>query len=235
MANVNAYGTVISTVGGIVPLLNTAQTEASEEEILTDSNFVGSAQVFGTFASQQYGRFVATRAGIQAENDVTYCFVRSAGKIKLALPIGGGAGTSGGNCGLPAPLPYPKPIASGDQVIMMANAGTDREAAVSVACSNGEYHCFAKTVTGGGEHEFVSVLDGQGIGVTLQGRTITHWFAVAGANDAELTSPVYLLDGSGVPTASVAFTAGAGDCAAIFHPTRANVALNSRLVFRTDA
>ena len=136
MANVNCYGTVISSVGGVVPLLNTATTEATEDEITTDSNFVGSSQVFGTFASQQFGRFVAVKAGLQVENDATYCFVRSAGKIKLALPIGGGAGTSGGNCGLPATLPYPKPIASGDQVIMMANAGTDRQAAVSVACSN---------------------------------------------------------------------------------------------------
>jgi len=235
MANVNCYGTVISGKGGIVPLLNTAQTEGTEEETLTDQNFVGSSQVFGTFAAQQYGNFVATRAGLQAENDVSYCFVRSAGKIKLALPLGGGAGTSGGNCGLPAPLPYPKQINSGDQIITMVNAGTDRQASVSVACSNGEYHCFERTPAGAGEHELVSVLDSQGIGITLQGRTITHWFATAGANDAELTSPVYLLDGSGVPTASVAFTAGAGDCAATFHPTRASVALNSRLVFRTDA
>ena len=235
MADVNCYGSVVSTRGGIVPLLNTAQTEASQEETKTDSNFVGSSQVFGTFASQQYGNFVAAKGGIQAENDMTYSFVRSAGKIKLALPIGGGAGTSGGNCGLPAPLPYPKQILSGDQVITMANAGTDREAAVSVACSNGEYHVFAKTVSGSGEQELLSILDGSSIGLTLQGRTITHWFAVAGANDAELTSPVYLLDGSGVPIASVGFSAGAGDCAATYHPTRVNVALNSRLVFRTDA
>tara|TARA_Y100000296_G_scaffold86011_1_gene124342 strand:+ start:387 stop:1094 length:708 start_codon:yes stop_codon:yes gene_type:complete len=235
MANVNCYGTIISSTGGVVPLLNTGTTEATEDTIPTDENFVGSQQVMGTFASQQYGRFVAAKAGLQVENDATYGFVRSAGKIKLALPIGGGAGASGGNCGLPAPLPYPKQIASGDQVVIMANAGTDREAAVSVACSNGEYHCFAVTVSTSGEHEFVSVLDGQGIGVTLQGRVITHWFAMAGANDAELTSPVYLLDGSGVPIASVGFSAGAGDCAGTFEPTRAPVALNSRLVFRTDA
>jgi hypothetical protein len=235
MANVNCYGQIISARGGVVPLLNTAQTEGGEEETLTDANFVGSAQVFGTFASQQFGTFVATKAGIQCENDTSYCFVRSAGKIKLALPIGGGAGTSGGNCGLPSPLPYPKHILSGDQVITHANAGTDRMAAVTVACTNGEYHCFERTPAGSGSHEFVSVLDGQGIGITLQGRTISHWFAVAGANDAELTSPVYLLDGSGVPIGSVGFSASAGDCAATFHPTSCRVALNSRLVFRTDA
>jgi len=151
MANVNAYGSVISTRGATVPLLNTAQTEASLEAIPTDSNFTGTSQTFGTFAAQMHGNFAAAKAGVQVENDATYCYVLSAGKIKLALPIGGGAGASGGNCGLPAALPYPKAIASGDSIQMMANAGTDREAAVSVACSNGEYHCFAKTVTGAGE------------------------------------------------------------------------------------
>jgi hypothetical protein len=235
MANVNCYGSVVSSRQSIVPLHNSATTEATQDEIRTDADFVGSAQVFGTFANQQYPGFVASRAGLQCENDFTWAYVQSAGKIKLALPIGGGAGTSGGNCGLPAPLPYPKQIASGDSVQVMVNAGTDREAAVSVACSSGEYHVFSVTVSGSGEQELTSILDGQSLGLTLQGRTITHWFALAGANDTELESPVYVLDGSGVPIGSVGFTAGAGDCAATFQPCRIPVALNSRMVFRTDA
>ena len=235
MANVNCYGSTVSNRGGVVPLLNTDTTDATQDEIRTDSNFVGSVQVFGTFATQQHGTYVLAKAGLQAENDFTWAYVQSAGKIKAALPIGGGAGASGGNCGLPAPLPYPKQIASGDSIQAMVNAGTDREAAVSVACSNGEYHVFSVTPSGSGEQEFVSILDGQSLGLTLQGRVITHWFALAGANDSELTSPVYVLDGSGVPIGSVGFTAGAGDCAATFEPTRIPVALNSRLVFRTDA
>ena len=235
MANVNCYGSTISSRGGVVPLHNSATTEATQDEIRTDGDFVGSVQVYGTFATQQHGTYVCSKAGLQAENDFTWAYVQSAGKIKLALPLGGGAGTSGGNCDLPAPLPYPKPIASGDSIQVMVNAGTDREAAVSVACTNGEYHVFSVTPTGAGEQEFTSVLDGQSLGLTLQGRVISHWFAVAGANDTELESPVYVLDGSGVPIGSVGFNAGAGDCAATFKPTRVPVALNSRMVFRTDA
>jgi hypothetical protein len=235
MANVNCYGSVISNRGNVVPLTNAATTEATQDEIRTDASFVGSVQVFGTFATQQHGNFVMARAGLQAENDFTWAYVQSAGKIKAAIPIGGGTGTSGGNCGLPAPMPYPKQIASGDSIQVMVNAGTDREAAVSVACSNGEYHVFSVTPSGSGEQEFTSILDGQSLGLTLQGLTITHIFAVAGANDAELTSPVYVLDGSGVPIGSVGFNAGAGDCAATFEPCRIPVALNSRMVFRTDA
>ena len=213
----------------------TDTTEATQDEVRTDGDFVGSVQVFGTFATQQHGQYVLTSAGLQAENDFTWAYVQSAGKIKAALPIGGGAGTSGGNCGLPAPIPYPKTIASGDSIQVMVNSGTDREAAVSVACTNGEYHVFSVTPGGAGEHEFVSVLDGQSLGLTLQGRTISHWFAVAGANDTELESPVYVLDGSGVPIGSIGFNASAGDCPGTFTPTRVPVALNTRMVFRTDA
>ena len=151
MANVNCYGSTVSNRGGVVPLLNTATTEATQDEIRTDSNFVGSVQVFGTFATQQHGTYVLAKAGLQAENDFTWAYVQSAGKIKAALPIGGGAGTSGGNCGLPAPIPYPKTIASGDSIQVMVNSGTDREAAVSVACTNGEYHVFSVTPGGAGE------------------------------------------------------------------------------------
>ncbi len=235
MANVNCYGSTISSRGGVVPLHNSATTEAAQDEIRTDGDFVGSVQVFGTFATQQHGQYVLARAGLQAENDFSWAYVQSAGKIKAALPIGGGAGTSGGNCGLPAPLPYPKAIASGDSIQVMVNAGTDREAAVTVACTNGEYHVFSVTPGGAGEHELVSILDGQSLGLTLQGRIISHWFAVAGANDTELESPVYVLDGSGVPIGSVGFNASAGDCAATFAPCRVPVALNTRMVFRTDA
>jgi len=235
MADVNCYGSVVSSRSSVVPMHNLAQTEGSQESVLTDQEFVGSKQVFGTFAQQQYPGFVAAQAGLQVENDFTYAVILSAGHIKAALPGGGGAGTSGGNCCLPAPLPYPKTIASGDSLEVMANAGGTRQAAVSVACTSGEYHVFIVTPSGSGEHEFVSILDAQGIGTTLQGRRISHVFAVAGANDAELTSPVYILDGSGVPSGTIGFSASAGDSAAKFERVNWNVALNSRLVMRTDA
>ena len=233
MADVNCYGSLISTRYTTVPLLRTDLAEATQEEVKTDSNFVGSNQTAGTFASQQFGQFVLAKAGIVCENDMTFAFIQSAGKIKAALPMG--SGLAGGSAGLPAPLPYPKQLLPGDSVQVMSNAVSDRQAAVSVACSSGEYHVFEVTASGAGEHEFVSVLDGQGIGTTLQGRVITHWFALSGNNDAELTSPVYLLDGSGVPTDSVGFSSSGGSVAGTFQQCQARVALNSRLVYRTDA
>jgi len=234
MADVNCYGQLVGSGGAIVPLLNTAQTETGEEETQTDLNFVGSSQTAGTFWTQQYAGQSCVQAGIICENDFLYSFLRSAGKIKLAFPVG--SGVAGGSSNLPAALPYPKPLASGDQVITQAIRATDRDTAVTVACTNGEYHVFDVRPAGSGEHEYVSVISGESVGLTLQGRRISHWFATSGNNDAEITSPVYLLDGSGIPTASVAFTCSTGNAGATFQRcVNGSVSLNSRMVFRTDA
>ena len=40
MANVNCYGSTISTAGGVVPLHNSATTEATQDEIRTDGDEV---------------------------------------------------------------------------------------------------------------------------------------------------------------------------------------------------
>jgi hypothetical protein len=216
--------------GAVVPLANTALTEATEDEIQTDANFVGSAQPAGTFATQSLPSPVVMSAGVSAENDVTYAYVRSAGKIKLALPV---SGLSSG-MGLPGSLPYPKQLVSGDSVIVMANAAADREVGLTVACSNGDYHCFSVTPAGAAEHELVSVLTGQSIGETLQGRTVTHAFAMGGNNAANFSSPIYFLNGSGTPIGSVTPNDPAVDTG-LFQSCVAQIALNTRVVFRTDA
>ena len=232
MANVQSYGSLISRTGATIPVLNTATTEGTEDNVQTDSNFVGSAQDVGTYGDQ-LGRFILSRGSWIAETDTSYNYIRSAGTIKAVLPMG--SGKDGGCSPLPAPLPYPKELASGDQLIVMVNAVSSRTASVAVACSNGEYHVFAVTPSGSGEHEFVSVLTGNGIGTTLQGRTCTHWYAYSGNNDAEVTSSPMLLNGSGIPVGSIGFTNSGGSTAAVFAPSGGiQIHLNSSLVFRTD-
>jgi len=230
MADVDAYGQLIMTNGACIPLARTDLAEGTEEAISTDQNFVGSEQNAGTYATQTLGAATVAFGGICAENDMTYAFVRSAGKIKLALPV---SGLSSGT-GLPGRLPYAKQLVSGDQVIAMSNATSDREVGLSVACSNGEYHVFSNTPSGAAENELVSVLTGLGIGETLQGRTVTHAFAMGGNNSANFSSPIYIVNGSGVPIASVTANDPAVD-SGTFEVCRAQIALNSRAVFRTDA
>lgn len=230
MADVDAFGQLVMRGNSIVPLYRADLAEGTEEEVYTDSNFVGSAQSAGTFATQSLSSATVVAAGLSAENDMTYCFIRSAGKIKTALPV---SGLNSGQ-GIPGMLPYPVTLVSGDQAIAMANATSDREVSLSVACTNGEYHVFAVTPSGAAEHELVSVLTGLGIGETLQGRVVSHAFSMGGNNSANFSSPVYFLNGSGTPIASVTQNDPAVDTGT-YQPCVCPIALNTRAVFRTDA
>ena len=139
MTDVDCSGVLVGSRGRIVPLLNTAQTEGSAEAVNTDSNFVGSAIAAGTYASQLGGTYALARAGITAENNISTSWIRSAGRIKAGLPVGS---TGSGGDDLPAPLPYPVRLVPGDEVVTSAQAAATRTVGLTVACSNGEYHCF---------------------------------------------------------------------------------------------
>jgi hypothetical protein len=232
MADVDAFGQIIMRGGSVCPLARTDILEDTEEEIFTDSNYVGSQQTAGTFVTQTLTSHTAVAAGITAENDVVYCAVKSAGKIKLALPVSG----LNGGAGLPAPLPYPKQLVSGDQVMCMASAAASRDISLSVACSNGEYHIFTVTPSGASAsgHELVSILTGLSVGSTLQGRTVTHAFCMGGNNAANFSSPVYFVNGSGTPIASVTPNDPAVDSGK-YEPCLARIALNTRALVSTDA
>ena len=234
MANVNCYGTILDRMGRVTPVHNAATTEATLDEVLTDSSIVGSTQSIGTYAAQMGGAYVVRSGGVSMETDSTYNFVRSAGIIKGVFPQG--SNKDGGASPLPSPVPYPFQLVSGDQLMVMVNAITDREASLAVACTSGEYHVFAITPSGSSDfHEFKSVLTNLGIGETLQGRTVSHWYAYAGNNDAELTSMVNVLDGSGVSIGTVGFTNSGGSTACTFAPSGGvRIALNSRAGFSTD-
>ena len=160
MADVDAFGQLVMRGGAICPLARTDIQEGAEEEIQTDQNFVGQAQTAGTFVTQTLSSHTVVAAGISAENDMTYSVIMSAGKIKAALPVSG----LNGGAGLPAPLPYPKQLVSGDQVKALASAAADRDISLCVACSNGEYHVFTVTPSGADTsgHELISILTGLG-------------------------------------------------------------------------
>jgi len=232
MADVDAFGQMVMRNNAVIPLARTDIAEGSEEEIFTDQNFVGSQQNVGTYATQTLGSATVVASGISAENDTSYSFIRSAGKIKLALPVSG----LNGGAGLPAPLPYPKQLLSGDQCITLASATATRTVSLSVACSNGEYHIFSVTPSGAdvSGHDLVSILTGLSIGETLQNRTVTHAFCMGGNNAANFSSPVYFVNGSGVPIGSVTPNDPAVDTGT-YSRCVVPIALNTRAVVGTDA
>ena len=75
MADVDASGQLVMGNGAVIPLFRADLAEAAEEEIFTDSNFVGSAQNAGTYATQTLGNAVVAAGGVSAENDMTYAFI----------------------------------------------------------------------------------------------------------------------------------------------------------------
>jgi len=239
MANVNSFGSLISNDGRIIPVFNAATTEATQDSVDTDATWTGSVQNVGTYADQM-GNFVLSKGVWRAESGGSWNYIRSAGVVKAVLPMSNVA--SGGSGEVPAPLPYPKKLESGDSLEVMANATGIRTVSLAVACSNREYHVFYATPAGassGQGHELVSVVTGQGIGTVLQDRVITHWYANTGSNTGTLTSDVMLLDGAGVAVATVSMNGvgmGKGDSCLFQRLIRPiQVKINSKAVFTTDA
>jgi len=238
MANVDTYGSLISLDGRTIPLLNTATTEATQDEVQTNSTWTGAQQNIGTYADQM-GNFVLGSGVWKCETGASWNYIRSAGKVKCVLPMC--SNKAGGAHGVPAAVPYPKKLESGDSLEVMAETTSTRSFSLSVACSNAEYHVFEYTVSGassGQGHELLSVVTGQGIGTVLQGRIITHWYATNGANASQLTSDVMLLDGSGVAVGSISPVSFAGSAPILWQVVGRRgvpVHLNSKAVFTTNA
>jgi len=233
MANVNSFGSLLSRDGRVIPVLNTATTEATQDSVDTNGTWTGSVQNVGTYADQM-GNFVLAKGVWRCETGGSWNYIRSAGVVKAVLPMANVA--SGGAGDVPGLLPYPKKLESGDSLEVMANATSVRMVTLAVACSNSEYHVFYFTPSG---DELISVVTDQGIGTVLQDKVITHWYANNGNNTGTLTSDIMLLDGAGVTVATVAPNGvglGKGD-ACLFQKLQrpVQVKINSKAVFTTDA
>ena len=231
MADVDASGYLNGAGGGVIAVLNTAQTEGSSEEIQTDSNVYGQADTVGTFASQLGRPFVCSGGVVTAENNMTAAYIDSAGKIKLVLQPGKTARFNG----VPIGSPYPKKLDAGDRLMGLANTATDREAALCVATNRGEYHIFSVTPTGAAANPMVSILTGESIGTVLQGQVLTHAFLMTEANEEIISAAgCYILDGSGTPTGCIPATNPTQHVGA-WTPCRIPIMLNTTAILRTDA
>ncbi len=230
MADVDAYGCLVGAQGQIVPLLNTAQSEGSTEATQTDSNFVGSVMTAGTYASQLAPRFTLRAGGVVAENEISNCYILSAGRIKASLAVGS-SGVGGDD--LPYPLPYPVQLVPGDEVYTDAQTAASRVVGLAVACTNGEYHNFEATAATG-EVELVSCLTGLSIGETLQNRIVSHAMACGGDNNDHFSSPIYILNGSGIPEGAILPT-DLSSSSAVWTRMNCRIQLNSRAVVRCDS
>lgn len=231
MADVDATGFLIGTDGFVIPLLNTAQTEGTEEEIQTDTSYTVAAQGAGQYATQSGRSFVAAQGVMTAENQMQYCYILGlGGNIAGAIPVGKTSVANG-----PQPMPYPVRLESGMTVRGMANTATDREVCLTVATNRGRYHVFSATPTGANEFTLTSIITGQNLGQTLQGEVITHAFVSAdGQNQITSGGGVYILNGAGTVVGAVAAEdTQLGVCE--WSNVRIPVGLSFEAVVRTDA
>ena len=95
MANVNVSGILQCSDGTIIPLDKTC-AEGTEENLTTNTDYTVSASNVGDYAPGK----VVTHAFIQADHDISYCFILRQGLIATILPVGvkGLAGSAPSRC-----------------------------------------------------------------------------------------------------------------------------------------
>lgn len=202
MANVQVTGAIRFSDGSSVPLLNSAMAEGTLSELQTDSGFTTVAQTLGSYAP---GKTVV--AGfVAAANNASYAYILRQGVILATIPI---AAAGAVNMGLMAMKSVT--LMPGDSIQVMAVTAADREISVYASCTDGTQQIFAVTPSGAATNTLTSVITGNGLGETLQGKTINQVFVngPSAANVAKISSAggVVFLDAQGSPIGAAHATA----------------------------
>ena len=223
MANVQVTGSIRFSDGSSVPLLNTAMAEGTLSELQTDSGFTTVAQTLGSYAP---GKTVV--AGfVAAANNASYAYILRQGVILASISVAAAGAVNQGQM----PMKNVR-LMPGDSIQCMAVTAADREISVYTNCSDGTQAIFAVTPSGAATNTCVSVITGNGLGETLQGKTITQ-VSVNGpsaANVAKISSAggVVFLDAQGSPIGAAHASAVAA-AQSIPIPFNTRVALNFAL------
>jgi hypothetical protein len=168
MANVQVTGELRFSDGTAVPLLNASMAEGTLSELQTDANFTTVAQSIGSYKP---GATVVAGLVVGA-NNCSYAYILRQGQILATVPVGATASINKGVMPMKNVTLQP-----GDTLQVMAVTASDREISFYASCSDGTEQIFAVTPSGGATNTGVSVITGNGIGETLQGKTITKVMA----------------------------------------------------------
>lgn len=196
MANVNVSGILTCSDGTIIPLDKTC-AEGTEENLTTNTDYCTVASNIGDYAPGK----VVTHAYIQADHDISYCFILRQGLIASILPVGvkGLAGSA------PLPLCAPFQLQAGDIVRVLAVTAASRATATCVYTNQGVYRIF-DVDSASGNVEPVDLQTNNSVGDTLQGQVIIKAFTTAGSlGNAELIDGggALMLDERGMPVGAV--------------------------------
>jgi len=194
MANVQVTGSIRFSDGSSVPLLNAAMAEGTLTELQTDSGFTTVAQGLGSYkpGGSVVGGFIA------CANNASYAYILRQGVILATIPVGATGAVNKGEM----PMKNVR-LMPGDTIQVMAVTASDREISVYAHCSDGTQQIFAVTPSGGATNTLTSVITGNGLGETLQGKTITEVYCngPSAANVAKISSAggVVFLNAQGSP------------------------------------
>ena len=161
MADVLASGVIYFQDGTTVPVQNTAQTEGSKEEILTDAEITTTAQSIG-----DYGPKKTIVAGyICVANAAAYCYVERQG-VPISFINIGKAGMAGGSY---FPASARVLLQPGDKLYVYAQTAADRTASLLTQTNQGSHRVFQGTPSGSGSTALLDTITSNTIGDTLGG------------------------------------------------------------------
>jgi hypothetical protein len=165
MANVTVTGYLrISGSNDQIPLRTDSVAEGTESTITTDSNLTVVAQSVGNY---KMGSTIVS-GEINAPNGVAYCYILRQGVV-LSVMIPNVAGVSNQE----AMLSNPVTLRAGDEVRVLVLTAASRLASLLVQTNTGTPRIFTGTPTGQGTTQLLDITDGNSIGDTLQGSTLT--------------------------------------------------------------
>lgn len=174
MADVLASGAILFSDGTTVPVQNTAQTEGSLEEILTDSEVTVTAQSLGDY--KPGGTIVG--GYITVANAGAYCYIERQGIPIAFVQIG----KVGGSTASMFPISSRVTLVPGDKLKAYAQTSADRTASLLCVTNQGSHRVFQGTPSGAGSTALVDTITSNSIGDTLGGRgeTVMRAYFVSG-------------------------------------------------------
>jgi len=203
--------------GSAVPLYKAAMTEGSVQTLQTNATYTVAAQDLGTYAPGK----TLTSLFAYSDESAAYVYV-----LRQGIPIFfGSAGRSGVVSYGEKKFPKTVVLQPGDTVQMLAIVNAARNCSFIAHCSDGTQRVFISVPGGAGPATLVDSITGNGIGETLQGKTITHAMALSVDGTKIISGGVVILNAQGSVVA-VCATGSPIESQVCFSPFNARIGLN---------
>jgi len=142
-----------------------------------------------------------TRALVQADNGISYCYLLRQGLVAAIISVG-----LKGICNNTPALSVPFTLQAGDKVQVLTETSSGRDAALCVYTNRGTSRIFIHTPSGGATGELTDLKTQNSIGSTLQGEVCISAFCTS-IDGSKLETPgVVIVDALGNVVGAVSST-----------------------------